>query len=991
MPASEASGLDNSEDRESNTFFVYSEHGYAEASLDVVQSTSTRLTVLPVSNRLAVFATSALGAALFVACLVFIPSRGPLWAAVKDSTVLDDFPMPCNGHRCSAITPAILAYPGAVHLTERANELRKTADQVSVHAPASGILTFLNVSAGDGVSQGDVLAALIVGSEIVEITSPGFSTVRYVRSVRAGDSVKAWESLIILDKLLGLWNFTLKAGEKPILASADGFTVPRMGFFVSWGFGLKNGSYVSKGERLATVRGPGGSFVIKMPETGVLTGMHPLKPGAQVNAGGELAVYKLPLAGRNILHGPGLKHLNNPAGGVFKRWKVQTFDLIPNGGAVAEFEGSTGLLSTVTWDGPSGMVLAKQNLTPRDGLLPGAALVTVGQAVFVKHTVKVGDHVHKGHTLAIVQIGEHNKSIPARKNGTVLGIRPMTFQEPLGFDIQLTDDTFVVLGIHLPRLPPETANNTETRENTEGKWLASPLYTVSEGAKVSKGDVIALAKEVKATTMLASAAKAGDSEIVVADTTGLAIGMQIEISDGISSERKRIVSISNNRRLSGGARRLAAGTLMLNSPLSSSYASIATVEAEEPLQEVKFRAALDGYAHLQTLRPGAMIGPQDDVFDIDQNAPFSWLSLILVLCCCLPCVAGVCWLVWSYLKSRPRDAISAPVSDFRPRDVGEDDEDEQEIVTAPEPEPVAAPEPEPAPAPAPVVPAPPPGVPIYFDNEPYYFEYRPLGITFLTEVPIKIDGFTFNSYGRTLGLKQGQRITRIKDVDVREDHHYSHVDSLLLSAVEELPHWPLRIDFQTNTNEIRKFYFRHRPLGIRFGMQLPIRIASFKPYSLAQRAGVEVDWKIVRIAEEGTTQDDMASINIKTNKAGFEHVDKHLLKGLEHLPYWPVPLEFKTASGEMKTINVQQRPHGITFSDETGGVKVKRVEPRSVAEELGIQIGWDLVGIMDDVITQGQALKRSEKELQEMMQHLPEKSSSRQKSPARQGSTVTSY
>jgi len=139
----------------------------------------------------------------------------------------------------------------------------------------------------------------------------------------------------------------------------------------------------------------------------------------------------------------------------------------------------------------------------------------------------------------------------------------------------------------------------------------------------------------------------------------------------------------------------------------------------------------------------------------------------------------------------------------------------------------------------------PQGVPLYFDFRPYYFKYHPIGIKFYTKAPIKIEKFIFNSYGRHLGLQEGQRLTKIKDTDVRADQNYSHVDRMLLDAIKDLPFWPLRIDFKTQTGDIRTFYFEERPLGILFTQHLPIKVEKFKPYSLAQRKQVQVGWESI--------------------------------------------------------------------------------------------------------------------------------------------------
>jgi len=82
-------------------------------------------------------------------------------------------------------------------------------------------------------------------------------------------------------------------------------------------------------------------------------------------------------------------------------------------------------------------------------------------------------------------------------------------------------------------------------------------------------------------TVLNFPVNAGATELPIADTTGLFEGMLLKISDGTSSEEKTIIRIFNNRRLSSSGRRLAAGTVTLDSPLWFSYAAGASVICKE--------------------------------------------------------------------------------------------------------------------------------------------------------------------------------------------------------------------------------------------------------------------------------------------------------------------------------------------------------------------------------------------------------------------------
>mmetsp|Transcript_20121 Transcript_20121/g.35620 ORF Transcript_20121/g.35620 Transcript_20121/m.35620 type:complete len:696 (+) Transcript_20121:82-2169(+) len=367
----------------------------------------------------------------------------------------------------------------------------------------------------------------------------------------------------------------------------------------------------------------------------------------------------------------------------------------------------------------------------------------------------------------------------------------------------------------------------------------------------------------------------------------------------------------------------------------------------------------------QNITAGATVGPNDDIIEIGSPPAGSgvpWWVFMLLLLLCICCLLFFCCP--SKKEEEPAPPPPAPAVEPAP------------VKAAPAPAPVAA-----APAkaaPAPVVAAaapppaakPPPGIPIYFDNNPYYVEYQPLGIKFHTQLPVTCDDYIFNSYGKTLKIQKGQKLTKIRDYDVTNEKHISIVETRLHDAIKDLPYWPLRVDFKVpNTNEIKTYYFKERPIGIMFTPHHPIKVDKFRKYSLAERqTDIKVGYEIVRVADENVADVAKAS---SSNKGTYKTVDEHLLEGLKHLPFWPVKCEFKVG-GATKKIDFMKKPHGITFQKK-GEISVQSVKPGSAAEELGVAPGWTLTKIMEDTVTATTDHKKAEKELNEMMEHLPKK------------------
>lgn len=304
---------------------------------------------------------------------------------------------------------------------------------------------------------------------------------------------------------------------------------------------------------------------------------------------------------------------------------------------------------------------------------------------------------------------------------------------------------------------------------------------------------------------------------------------------------------------------------------------------------VDFQANRAGYiVSKQSINPGDIIGggdvlvlvgnhsllppsqPSSSSRSSSSGSGWFWWILFLLILICLAC------LIPPFLYSKPEEPVVPPppqsVRELTPEPTAA-----PELVAELVAEPVAEPVEE---NPLPVwmqrvvePPALPPGVSISFDGKPFYFQYKPLGIWFWQKAPIKIESFPFNSYGKTLGLEKGMRLTQIGNEDVHENHKYSDVHEKLLDAVRHLPFWPLRVDFKTQEGEIKNFYFLERPLGLLFDKKLPIKVAQFKGNGIAQQQGVQIGWEIVRIADES-----------EVNTSSFDKVNKSLLEGLKHLP-----------------------------------------------------------------------------------------------------------
>ena len=114
----------------------------------------------------------------------------------------------------------------------------------------------------------------------------------------------------------------------------------------------------------------------------------------------------------------------------------------------------------------------------------------------------------------------------------------------------------------------------------------------------------------------------------------------------------------------------------------------------------------------------------------------------------------------------------------------------------------------------------------------------------------------------------------------------------------------LRVDFRTPEGDIQSKYFKYHPLGIMFHKnETPIKVSDFHFNSYGLTEGVQIDWKVVLIDET----------NVEENRNSHE-VDRMLVDHLSKNPWWPLDIEFKTNTGELKTISFKKQPLGMVFS-----------------------------------------------------------------------------
>jgi len=154
------------------------------------------------------------------------------------------------------------------------------------------------------------------------------------------------------------------------------------------------------------------------------------------------------------------------------------------------------------------------------------------------------------------------------------------------------------------------------------------------------------------------------------------------------------------------------------------------------------------------------------------------------------------------------------------------------------------------------------------------FRYRPLGLEYTREAPIRVARFKEQSQAQRQGVQIGWKIVGINKRDVREDFSFSHVDQLILDGLDGLPPLPVALQFQCPDGVTRSLDIRRRVLGITWaGGRASGMVGGVREFSQAETLGIQSGWQLTHIGEDPLTED----------------VDGETLRGLlsarlEHLP-----------------------------------------------------------------------------------------------------------
>jgi len=223
----------------------------------------------------------------------------------------------------------------------------------------------------------------------------------------------------------------------------------------------------------------------------------------------------------------------------------------------------------------------------------------------------------------------------------------------------------------------------------------------------------------------------------------------------------------------------------------------------------------------------------------------------------------------------------------------------------------------------------------------FFFESQPLGVVFSKQPPFRVDHFEFNSIAKEKGIQLGWTLTKVGNTEVKNDASAEDVDRMLQLSTKSLAFWPLRVDFDTGNGAIKAFYFVKQPLGVELTRQAPFKIAVFKPDSYAKTCGVELGWVIVRVGD--------AVVNQRTN---YSVLNMYFDSGLAHLPQEPKGLRIDfndPGTGKEKVFYFQRRSLGMVLT-KYKPIRVQSFEFNSYAKERGVQAGWTITRIGDQMV-----------------------------------------
>jgi len=202
---------------------------------------------------------------------------------------------------------------------------------------------------------------------------------------------------------------------------------------------------------------------------------------------------------------------------------------------------------------------------------------------------------------------------------------------------------------------------------------------------------------------------------------------------------------------------------------------------------------------------------------------------------------------------------------------------------------------------------------------------KPLGLTYARQGPIEI-GAEQNGHGKELGIQVGWKLVGIDYCDITQ-RNFDEVDKFLRRKEGELP-----------------------------GAAMPVRPA--EKLEVAPTYDPAVAW-VLRSSVIKKGQSNKFAKQVDDGQAG----SKKTFFGTEGLP-----LTFETPAGETLTVIALNKPIRLLY-DRQAPIKISS-EQNGHGKELGIEVGWKLVGIDYSDITQ-KNFDEADKILQVKVDKLP--------------------
>lgn len=242
---------------------------------------------------------------------------------------------------------------------------------------------------------------------------------------------------------------------------------------------------------------------------------------------------------------------------------------------------------------------------------------------------------------------------------------------------------------------------------------------------------------------------------------------------------------------------------------------------------------------------------------------------------------------------------------------------------------------------------------------------QPLGIGLSPTAPFKVTEFHIDSYAAEKGVRKGWSFVKIGTEDVSRDIDQEGFMRTLDEGTDHLPQVEKGLEVEFSDRGRRRIVrFNRWPFGMDLSDHAPTSVVNFEFNSYARERGVRLEWQIVRIHTDGNLQ-----------KQNPVHVRQLLQKHARffHLEAWPLRVEFKTghSSTSLRTFDFEKKPLGIVLSNGPT-FKVEHFKPDSHAEDLGVELDWEVTKIGQQLVGATHSFSFPQKSLADGSEHLPE-------------------